>query len=194
MKMNKEVLNVLVTGANGYIGMRLIPKLVENGHKVYCAVRNPERLSINPDLLKKVKIITIDFLNNPKVNFIPKEYESDFYLHFLEANSYILPHSDSGPTAVINLYVETNNCVTQFYEIKDNAQPYQIGNQTDGYVYNLDDLIEMESFIAQPGDVYILNVNKVHSVIPFDNREINRKAICFSTSLLSFNEVERIFT
>ena len=29
MKMNKKVLNILVTGANGYIGMRLIPKLVE---------------------------------------------------------------------------------------------------------------------------------------------------------------------
>jgi hypothetical protein len=128
-----------------------------------------------------------------KVNFIPKEYASDFYLLFLEANSYILPHSDSGPTAVINFYIKTNNCVTQFYEIKENAKPYQIGNQTDGYVYNLDDLIETDSFIAQPGDIYILNVTKVHSVIPLDNTEINRKAICFSTSSLSFNEVERMF-
>ena len=49
MKMNKKILNILVTGANGYIGMRLIPKLVENGHSVYCAVRNPERLSLNPE-------------------------------------------------------------------------------------------------------------------------------------------------
>ena len=64
--MYKKGLNILVTGANGYIGMRLIPKLVENGHKVYCAVRNPERLSLNPELLKKVKVITIDFLDSPK--------------------------------------------------------------------------------------------------------------------------------
>ncbi len=129
-----------------------------------------------------------------KINIIPQEYESNFYLHFLEANSYILPHSDSGPTAVINFYIETNNCVTQFYEIKKGAQPYQIDNQTDGYVYNLEDLIETESFIAQPGDTYILNVNKVHSVIPSDDTEINRKAICFSTNSLSFNEVEMMFT
>ena len=66
VKMYKKGLNILVTGANGYIGMRLIPKLVENGHKVYCAVRNPERLSLNPELLKKVKVITIDFLDSPK--------------------------------------------------------------------------------------------------------------------------------
>ena len=128
-----------------------------------------------------------------KIDFIPKEYESNFYLLFLEANSYILPHSDSGPTAVINFYIETNNCATQFYEVKDDAKPYQIDNQTDGSVYDLNDLIETDSFIAQPGDIYILNVNKIHSVIPLDNEEINRKAICFSTNSLTFNEVERMF-
>ena len=79
MKMKKKLLNILVTGANGYIGMRLIPKLVEDGHRVYCAVRNPERLSLNPDLLKKVKLITIDFLNKPKTNSIPKETDVVYY-------------------------------------------------------------------------------------------------------------------
>jgi hypothetical protein len=95
---------------------------------------------------------------------------------------------------VVNFYIETNNCATQFYEIKDNARPYQIENQTDGCIYNLDDLVETGSFIAEPGDVYILDVSKVHSVIPLDNTEINRKAICFSTNSLSFNQVEMMFT
>ena len=128
-----------------------------------------------------------------QIDLIPEKYKADFYLLFLEANSFILPHSDSGPTAVINFYIETNNCATQFYEIKDNAESYQIENQTDGCVYNLDDLIETESFIAQPGDVYILDVSKIHSVIPLDNNEINRKAICFSTNSLNFDEVKRMF-
>ena len=135
-----------------------------------------------------------DLKINEQVDLIPKKYKSAFYLLFLEANSYIFPHSDSDPTAVINFYIETNNCATQFYEIKNNAEPYQIENQTDGCVYNLDDLIETKSFIAQPGDVYILDVSKVHSVIPLDNTEINRKAICFSTNSLSFNQVEMMFT
>ena len=135
-----------------------------------------------------------DLKVNDQIDLIPEKYKSDFYLLFLEANSFILPHSDSGPTAVINFYIETNNCATQFYEIKDNAKPYQIDNQTDGYVYNPDDLIETDSFIAKPGDIYILNVSKVHSVIPLDNQEINRKAICFSTNTLDFNELEMILT
>jgi len=134
-----------------------------------------------------------DLKVNDQIDLIPEKYKSDFYLLFLEANSFILPHSDSGPTAVINFYIETNNCATQFYEVKDNAKAYQIENQTDGCVYDLDDLIETESFIAQPGDVYILDVSKVHSVIPLDNNEINRKAICFSTSSLNFDEVKRMF-
>ena len=130
---------------------------------------------------------------NEQIDLIPEKYKSDFYLLFLEANSFILPHSDSGPTAVINFYIETNNCATQFYKIKDGAKPYQIDNQTNGCVYDLEDLIETESFIAQPGDIYILDVSKVHSVIPLDNNEIDRKAICFSTNSLNFDEVKRMF-
>ena len=135
-----------------------------------------------------------DLKINMYINAVPKKHQLDFYPLFLEANSYILPHFDSGANAVINFYIETDNCKTQFYEIKNNAKPYQIKNQTNGCIYNLDDLIETESFIAQPGDVYILNVSKVHSVIPLNNTEINRKAICFSTDSLTFDEVEMMFT
>lgn len=36
---------VLVTGATGYIGGRLVPRLLASGHRVRCLVRNPERLA-----------------------------------------------------------------------------------------------------------------------------------------------------
>lgn len=35
---------VLVTGASGYIGGRLVPELLKNGHEVHCLVRTPEKL------------------------------------------------------------------------------------------------------------------------------------------------------
>jgi uncharacterized protein YbjT (DUF2867 family) len=35
--------NVLLTGATGYIGGRLLPRLLEDGHRVRCLVRNPDR-------------------------------------------------------------------------------------------------------------------------------------------------------
>ena len=36
--------HILVTGATGYIGGRLVPRLLEAGHQVRCFVRDPERL------------------------------------------------------------------------------------------------------------------------------------------------------
>ncbi len=41
-------LHVLVTGASGYIGGRLVPELVEAGHRVRCLVRDPRKLDAAP--------------------------------------------------------------------------------------------------------------------------------------------------
>ena len=41
-------LRVLVTGATGYIGGRLVPRLLVRGHKVRCIARNPSRLEGHP--------------------------------------------------------------------------------------------------------------------------------------------------
>ena len=41
-------LRVLVTGATGYIGGRLVPRLLERGHRVRCVARNPSRLASHP--------------------------------------------------------------------------------------------------------------------------------------------------
>jgi uncharacterized protein YbjT (DUF2867 family) len=41
-------LRVLVTGASGYIGGRLVPKLLEAGHEVRCLARTPAKLDDQP--------------------------------------------------------------------------------------------------------------------------------------------------
>ena len=39
---------VLVTGATGYIGGRLVPRLLEAGYAVRCLVRDPRKLAHRP--------------------------------------------------------------------------------------------------------------------------------------------------
>ena len=36
-------MKILLTGATGYIGKRLLPVLIENGHEVVCCVRDKKR-------------------------------------------------------------------------------------------------------------------------------------------------------
>lgn len=38
-------MKIVVTGATGYIGGRLVPRLIDGGHRVVCLARDPERLS-----------------------------------------------------------------------------------------------------------------------------------------------------
>ena len=41
-------MRILVLGATGYIGGRLVPQLVEDGHEVCCLARTPDKLSGRP--------------------------------------------------------------------------------------------------------------------------------------------------
>jgi len=54
-------MRVLLTGANGYIGMRLLPLLVKAGHIVICCVRNPKRFYVDQELRKQIEVIKVSF-------------------------------------------------------------------------------------------------------------------------------------
>ena len=41
---NRDQRTVLVTGATGYIGGRLVPRLLEAGYRVRCLARRPKKL------------------------------------------------------------------------------------------------------------------------------------------------------
>jgi len=61
-------MKILLTGANGYIGMRILPKLLDMGHSVVCAVRDEKRLSVDAKIRSKIDIVEIDFLDDPENN------------------------------------------------------------------------------------------------------------------------------
>jgi uncharacterized protein YbjT (DUF2867 family) len=55
--------HILVTGATGYIGGRLVPRLLEAGYQVRCFVRDPERLR-DFAWFEKVELVTGDGLDS----------------------------------------------------------------------------------------------------------------------------------
>ncbi len=96
-------MKILVTGANGYIGMRLLPYLINAKHEVYCTVRDPERLSVTPQLKKKLHLITLDYLAPPKDNPLPKDIDVAYYLiHSMS--------SDIGDFSQMEAYCAVNFC------------------------------------------------------------------------------------
>lgn len=70
-------MHILLTGANGYIGKRLLPVLLSKGYKVTACVRSAGRIQIsNPNL----QILEIDFLEDDKAVSLPADIDAAFYL------------------------------------------------------------------------------------------------------------------
>ncbi|NNM19110.1 MAG: SDR family oxidoreductase [Croceitalea sp.] len=73
-------MKILLTGANGYIGMRLLPQLLDAGHQIVCAVRDEKRLSIDRETKNKIEVVEIDFLDPVQPNILPLDIDAAYYL------------------------------------------------------------------------------------------------------------------
>jgi len=81
-------MRILLTGVTGYVGKRLLPVLIENGHEIICCVREKSRLTIHKNLLQKVEVIEVDFLNSPESEKFPKDIDAAYYLiHSMSTSS-----------------------------------------------------------------------------------------------------------
>lgn len=78
---------ILVTGATGYIGGRLVPRLLEAGHRVRCLVRDPSRLRDRP-WVSSVEIVAGDVLQPEGLVQAMKGVDIAYYLvHSLAGGS-----------------------------------------------------------------------------------------------------------
>ena len=70
---------ILVTGATGYVGGRLVPRLLEAGYRVRCLVRDPRRLQGRP-WLNRVEVVSGDALQAATLTEAMKDVSVAYYL------------------------------------------------------------------------------------------------------------------
>lgn len=75
-------MKILLSGANGYIGLRLLPQLLEASHTVYALVRDRRRLPVEDFAAygDRLQIIEADLAELPADFHLPEEIEVAYFL------------------------------------------------------------------------------------------------------------------
>lgn len=109
-------MKILLTGANGYIGMRLLPRLLELGHEVVCLVRDEKRLSVDDDTRALLEVIEVDFLKEVTLGKIPKDIDIAYYLiHSMSSSTQDFDEMEALSAMNFNEYLATTNVKQVIY-------------------------------------------------------------------------------
>jgi uncharacterized protein YbjT (DUF2867 family) len=76
-------MKILLTGSTGYIGRRLLPVLLDAGHRVVCLVRQRRKLDLavfTPAQRQLIEVVEGDLLEGQSPDAIPKDIHVAFYL------------------------------------------------------------------------------------------------------------------
>ena len=70
---------ILVTGANGYIAGKLVPRLLDTGYAVRCMVRDPQKIAHQP-WAGQVDVVAADVTQTESLNAALKQVHTAYYL------------------------------------------------------------------------------------------------------------------
>ncbi|GMN10902.1 SDR family oxidoreductase [Croceitalea sp. MTPC9] len=109
-------MKILLTGANGYIGMRLLPQLLDVGHEVVCAVRDASRLSVDKETFAKIEVLEIDFLEDVVEGKIPKDIDAAYFLiHSMTSSTKEFDEMEATTAKNFNSYIKNTNIKQVIY-------------------------------------------------------------------------------
>ncbi len=100
-------MKILLTGANGYVGRRLLPELLSAGHDVVCCVRDKNRLGFEKNILDAVTLWEVDFLNEVSLTSCPKDIDVAYYLiHSMSSSTQEFDVLESKAATHFNHYMD----------------------------------------------------------------------------------------
>ncbi len=109
-------MKILLTGANGYIGTRLLPLLLEDKHEVVCMVRDKRRFAAQSDLTNQVTIIVGDLLKADSLTEIPEDIDAAYYLvHSMSSSDTGFSEMERQSSENFSLAMKKTNCKQIIY-------------------------------------------------------------------------------
>lgn len=100
-------MKILLTGANGYVGRRLLPELLSQNHEIICAVRDKNRLGLDKTTLDSITIWEVDFLEEVSFENTPKNVDVAYYLiHSMSASTEVFDSMEAKAAENFNRYMK----------------------------------------------------------------------------------------
>lgn len=99
-------MKILLTGANGYVGRRLLPELLSQNHEIICCVRDKNRLGLDKTTLDSITIWEVDFLEEVSFENTPKDIDVAYYLiHSMSSSTQVFDMMESKAAENFNSYM-----------------------------------------------------------------------------------------
>jgi len=107
---------ILLTGATGYIGRRMLPVLAEMGHEIYCLVRDIRRFEVNENLKNQIHVFEADLLKPKTLENIPTDFDAAFYLvHSMTSSTQRFHEMESQSAENFSHFVDKTLCRQVIY-------------------------------------------------------------------------------
>ncbi len=104
-------MKLLITGTTGYIGLRLIPVLLQNNYELVCCVRDLDRIPEEYSNNSSITFIDVDFLRVDSLKNIPKDIDAAYYLiHSMSSTSTSFERLEANCATNFKNYIETTRC------------------------------------------------------------------------------------
>jgi uncharacterized protein YbjT (DUF2867 family) len=109
-------MKILLTGANGYVGRRLLPELLEQGHEVVCCVRDKNRLGLDALTMSRIAIWEVDFLDEVKLTNCPEGIDIAYFLiHSMSSSTQLFDKLEASAAQNFNSYSHHMNIKQVIY-------------------------------------------------------------------------------
>lgn len=109
-------MKILLTGATGYIGKRLLPVLIEAGHHVVACTRDRNRFEMLDSWAGKVTVVEVDFLEEPTPSLFPTDIDVAYYLvHSMSASIGGFEEQESRSATHFRTYLDATNAEQIIY-------------------------------------------------------------------------------